>query len=48
MSYAELAELYGKTEASLRKRYERAKKKLAALLRPEAAAQADTLKEEPI
>jgi RNA polymerase sigma-70 factor (ECF subfamily) len=32
MTYAELSEIHGKSEQTIRKRYERAKKKLAALL----------------
>ena len=35
LPFAELAEMYGKTPAALRKRYERAKKKLAAALADE-------------
>jgi len=35
MSYTALSAVHGKSEQSLRKRYERAKKKLAKLLRPE-------------
>ena len=45
MGYTELAEIYGKSEQNLRKRFERAKKKLANLLRPvETAEIADTSK----
>jgi len=35
VGYSELSEIFGKSEQSLRKRYERAKKKLAVLLRPD-------------
>jgi DNA-directed RNA polymerase specialized sigma24 family protein len=40
MSYAELAAIYGKSEAALRKRYERARKELAGKLK--GADPADT------
>jgi len=35
VTYSELSVIYGKSEQSLRKRFERAKKKLATLLRPD-------------